>query len=110
MHTFRFSKYSRFPSCRERLQIRRYEAQARLHTREACPASKVKERTTRHDSSVLIFDGLQYEPFTESRRWANGSWKIARPRPPATGSQTPRSRQFRSHRTEPLPPAPAALS
>lgn len=60
--------------------------------------SKLKERTTGHDSSLLIFDEPQYEPFTESRWWAGGNLKIARPRPPATFSRMPGPYKFRSHR------------
>src|SRR5206468_2285481 len=41
---------------------------------------------TGHDSSVLIFDELEYEPFTENRRRASGMWKIPRSEPPAMPS------------------------
>jgi hypothetical protein len=44
----------------------------------------LKQGTIGHDSSILIFDELDYEPFTENRQWPGGNWKIARPCPPAT--------------------------
>src|SRR6266852_936246 len=40
-------------------------------------------RTIGHDSSVLIFDELEYEPFTENRQWPSGKLKIARCEAPA---------------------------
>jgi hypothetical protein len=35
--------------------------------------SELKRRTTEHDSSLLIFDELEYEPFTENRRQPGGN-------------------------------------
>jgi hypothetical protein len=29
--------------------------------------------TTEHELPLLIFDELEYQPFTENRRWANGN-------------------------------------
>ena len=39
--------------------------------------------TTGRESSILIFDELEYEAFTEDRQWPSGSLKIARREPPA---------------------------
>jgi hypothetical protein len=33
---------------------------------------------TAHSSAALIFDELEYEPFTENRRWPSGIGKIPR--------------------------------
>src|SRR5215510_6759257 len=85
MHSFRlFEVILGFASCRRLLGARRHEAHAHVHRRHARTNSKVKRTTTRHDSPVLIFDELEYEPFTENRRWPSGNLKIARRRPPAT--------------------------
>jgi hypothetical protein len=46
-------------------------------------------RTTGRDSSVLIIDELEYEPFTENRQWPSGELKIARCETPAM----PRNRE-----------------
>ena len=35
--------------------------------------SELKRRTTGHNSSLLIFDELEYEPFTENRRQPGGN-------------------------------------
>jgi hypothetical protein len=45
---------------------------------------EVEARTTRQHLPVLIFDELEYEPFTENRRWPSGKMKIARLGPSAT--------------------------
>lgn len=45
---------------------------------------EAEARTSRQHLPVLIFDELEYEPFTENRRWPSGKMKIARPGPPAT--------------------------
>ena len=47
---------------------------------------------------------LEYEPFTENRRWPSGRGKIARLRPPATTSRTPRGSESR-----PIALAPSAV-
>src|SRR5258708_20454278 len=88
MHTFRFFEvFLGLLRVVRLLQARRHEAQAYVHTRQALTKSKLKPRTTRHESSVLIFVELEYEPFTENRRWPNGRGKLPRPLPPPT---TPR--------------------
>src|SRR5215472_12055100 len=85
MHSFRlFEVILGFASCRRLSGTGHHEAQADVHRRQARTTSKVKRTTTRHDSPVLIFDELEYEPFTENRRWPSGDLKIARRRPPAT--------------------------
>jgi len=38
---------------------------------------------TGHNSTALIFDELEYEPFTENRWWPSGIGKIPRAVPPA---------------------------
>jgi hypothetical protein len=48
---------------------------------------------------------LEYEPFTENRWWPSGRGKIARLRPPATTSRTPRGSESR-----PIALARAALA
>jgi hypothetical protein len=48
---------------------------------------EVEARTSRQHLPVLIFDELEYEPFTENRRWPSGKLKIARPGAPATPLQ-----------------------
>ena len=40
---------------------------------------------------VLIFDELEYEPFTENRRWPSGMWKIPRRITPAMPSNSENS-------------------
>lgn len=59
-----FPSILRYASYRRGLQIQRHEAQVDIHTRGASTTSKRKERTTGHDSSLLIFDEPQYELFT----------------------------------------------
>jgi hypothetical protein len=77
------------------LVTRRYRALTYVRTRPAWTKSKARWSTTRHDSAVLIFDELEYEPFTENRRVPSGKIKIARPRPPATLSQPQFTRNSR---------------
>src|SRR5215831_16518742 len=87
MHSFRlFEVILGFASCRRLSGTGHHEAQADVYRRQARTTSKVKRTTTRHDSPVLIFDELEYEPFTENRRWPSGDLKIARRRPPATAA------------------------
>src|SRR6188768_1370927 len=45
------------------LQARRHEAQAYVHTRRVFTKSKLKPRTTRHESSILIFDEARIRTF-----------------------------------------------
>jgi hypothetical protein len=66
------------------LVTRRYRALTYVRTRQAWTKPEVRWSTARHDSAVLIFDELEYEPFTENRRVPSDEFKIARPRPPAT--------------------------
>src|SRR5262249_45227796 len=85
MHSFRlFEVTLGFASCGRLSGTGHHEAQADVHRRQARTTSKLKRTTTRHDSPVLIFDELEYEPFTENHRWPSGDLKIARRRPPAT--------------------------
>src|SRR5262249_29022873 len=85
-----------FASCRRLLGTGHHEAQAYVHRRQARTTSKLKRTTTRHDSPVLIFDELEYEPFTENRRRPSGDLKVARSRPPTTPASA-NSRPTRTH-------------
>src|SRR5262249_8712193 len=79
----------------------RHGAQAYVYRRQARTTSKLKRTTTRHNSPVLIFDELEYEPFTENRRWPTAVLKIARRRPPPTPpipTARPPRRQWGSNR------------
>src|SRR5262249_38808727 len=70
MLLFRFFEvFLGFASCRRLSGPGHHEAQADVHRRQARTTSKVKRTTTRHDSPVLIFDDLKYDPFTKNRRW-----------------------------------------
>src|SRR5262245_4728266 len=84
MHSFGLFEVILGFACRRLLGTGHREAQADVDRRQARTTSKLKRTTTRHDSPVLIFDELEYEPFTENRRWPSGDLKIARRRPPAT--------------------------
>src|SRR5262249_53537698 len=89
MHSFRLLEVILgFASCRRLSGTGHHEVQADVHRRQARTTSKLKRTTTRHDSPVLIFDELEYEPFTENHRWPSGDLKIARRRPPATPAIT----------------------
>src|SRR5262245_14142327 len=104
MHSFRlFGVSLEFASCHRLLGTGHDEAQADVHRRQARTTSKLKRTTTRHDSPVLIFDELEYEPFTENRRWPSGNLKIARRRPPATAA----SADARATRTQSCSKRPA---
>src|SRR5262245_66072915 len=104
MHSFRlFEVILGFASCRRLSGTGHHEAHAYVHRRQARTTSKLKRTTTRHDSPVLIFDELEYEPFTENRRWPSGNLNIARRRLPAT----PASANARATRTQ-LSSAPSA--
>jgi hypothetical protein len=97
MHTLRRLEESILGSLPAAAQLvtRRYRALTYVRTRPAWTKSKARWSTTRHDSAALIFDELEYEPFTENRRVPSGKIKIARPRPPATLSQPQFTRNSR---------------
>jgi hypothetical protein len=64
MHMFRFFEvFLGLLRVVRLLQARRHEAQAYVHTRRVFTKSKLKPRTTRHESSILIFDEARIRTF-----------------------------------------------
>src|SRR5216683_1851416 len=84
MHTFRLWKYFGLASCRSLTTNSTPQSSSLRPIRQAPDQIEVEARTTRQHLPVLIFDELEYEPFTENRRWPSGKMKIARLGPPAT--------------------------
>jgi hypothetical protein len=64
MHMFRFFEvFLGLLRVVRLLQARRHEAQAYVHPRQAHTKSKLKPRTTKHESSILIFDEARIRTF-----------------------------------------------
>jgi hypothetical protein len=71
---------------------------------------EVEARTSRQHLPVLIFDELEYEPFTENRWWPSGKMKIARRGPPATPRKLETLRACAPGARSGLRPGPKGLS